>query len=63
MSGYTNFAVAGAGTIGSYIVQQLLKDKAAGIIKEVVVLSRQVKYSSDEKIIYDMLSTPLIVGT
>ena len=63
MSGYTNFAVAGAGTIGSYIVQQLLKDKAAGIIKEVVVLSRQVKYPSDEKIIYDMLSIPLIVGT
>ena len=48
MSGYTNFAVAGAGTIGSYIIQQLLKDKAAGIIKEVVVLSRKVKRPSDE---------------
>jgi hypothetical protein len=47
MSGYTHFAVAGAGTIGSYIVQQLLKKKAAGIIKEVVVLSRQVKHSSN----------------
>jgi len=44
MSGYTIFAVAGAGAIGSYIVQQLLNDKAAGIIKEVVVLSRKVKY-------------------
>ena len=42
MSGYTNFAVIGAGGIGSYIVQQLLKEKAAGIVKEVVVLSRQV---------------------
>jgi len=42
MSGYANFAVAGAGTIGNYIVQQLLKDKAAGIIKEVIVISRQV---------------------
>ena len=42
MSGYKNFAVAGAGNIGSYIVQQLLKDKAARIIDEVVVLSRQV---------------------
>lgn len=42
MSGYTNFAVIGAGGIGKYIVQQLLKDKAAGTVKEVVVLSRQV---------------------
>ena len=63
MSGYTNFAVAGAGAIGSHIVQQLLKDKAAGIIKEVVVLSRQVKYPSDEYIIHDMLSTILAVDT
>ena len=63
MSGYTNFVVAGAGNIGSYIVQQLLKDKAAGIIKEVVVLSRQVKYPSDGQIKDDMLSTPLVLGT
>lgn len=42
MSGYTNFAVVGAGTIGAYIIQQLLKDKASGVIKKVVVLTRQV---------------------
>jgi pyrroline-5-carboxylate reductase len=42
MSGYTKFAVVGAGSIGSYIIQQLLKDKAAGIVKEVIVLTRQV---------------------
>ena len=42
MSRYTNFAVVGAGTLGIYIVQQLLKDKAAGTVKEVVVLTRQV---------------------
>ena len=42
MSGYTKFAVAGAGSIGCYIIQQLLKDKAAGIVKEVIVLTRQV---------------------
>ena len=42
MSGYTKFAVVGAGSIGSYIIQQLLKDKAAGIVKEVLVLTRQV---------------------
>jgi shikimate 5-dehydrogenase len=44
MSGYTNFAVIGAGGIGNHIVQQLLKDKAAAIVnvKKVVVLTRQV---------------------
>ena len=42
MSRYTKFAVVGAGTLGNFIVQQLLKDKAAGIVKEVVVLTRQV---------------------
>jgi saccharopine dehydrogenase-like NADP-dependent oxidoreductase len=47
MSGYKNFAVVGAGTIGKYIVQQLLKDKAAGIVNDVVVLTREVKYPSN----------------
>ena len=61
MSGYTNFAVAGAGTVGTFIVQQLLKDKAAGTVKEVVVLTRQVNYPSNNPVIRDMLSTPLIV--
>jgi pyrroline-5-carboxylate reductase len=42
MTGYTKFAVVGAGSLGSSIVRQLLKDKAAGIVKEVVVLTRQV---------------------
>lgn len=44
MSGYTNFAVIGAGNFGNSIIQQLLKDKAAGTVKEIVVLTRQVKY-------------------
>jgi pyrroline-5-carboxylate reductase len=47
MSRYTNFAVVGAGTLGNYIVQQLLKDKAAGTVKEVVVLTRQVEYPTN----------------
>jgi saccharopine dehydrogenase-like NADP-dependent oxidoreductase len=38
MSGYTKFAVLGAGAIGNYIVQELLNDKAAGIVKEVAIL-------------------------
>ena len=46
MTGYTKFAVVGAGALGNYIVQQLLKDKAAGIVKEVVVLTREVQYRS-----------------
>ena len=42
MSGYKNFAIVGAGLLGSFIVRQFLKDKAAGTINEVVVLTRQV---------------------
>jgi pyrroline-5-carboxylate reductase len=42
MSGYKNFAVVGAGNTGSLIVRQLLKDKAAGTVNEVVVLTREV---------------------
>jgi len=41
MSGYKNFAVIGAGGIGSFIVHQLKADQAAGTIKNVVVLTRQ----------------------
>ncbi|KAI0276930.1 hypothetical protein BGY98DRAFT_1097837 [Russula aff. rugulosa BPL654] len=77
MSGYTNFAVAGAGNIGSYIVQQLLKDKAAGIIKEVIVLSRQgsentiqseakviqVDYSNDASIRHVLTGVDVVIST
>jgi saccharopine dehydrogenase-like NADP-dependent oxidoreductase len=49
MSGYKTFAVIGSGAIGQYIVQQLLQEKAAGIVNEVVVLTRQVKYSSSTR--------------
>jgi uncharacterized protein YbjT (DUF2867 family) len=42
MSGYKNFAVVGAGEIGSFIIRQLLTDKAAGTVDNVVVLTRQV---------------------
>ncbi|KAF8258520.1 hypothetical protein EI94DRAFT_1754467 [Lactarius quietus] len=36
MSGYKNFAVIGAGTIGTFIIHQLLTDKTAGTINDVV---------------------------
>ena len=47
MSGYKNFAIAGAGTIGSFIIPQFLKDKAAGTVNEVVVLTRQVGFKCE----------------
>ncbi|KAI0259731.1 NAD-P-binding protein [Gloeopeniophorella convolvens] len=40
MSGYKNFAVAGAGNIGAFVVEQLLNAKAMGIVNDVVVLTR-----------------------
>jgi hypothetical protein len=77
MSRYTNFAVIGAGTLGNYIVQQLLKDKAAGTVKEVVVLSRQgskstvqgdakviqVDYSNDESIKHALTGVDVAIST
>jgi len=77
MSRYTNFAVIGAGTLGIYIVQQLLKDKAAGTVKEVVVLTRQgskttiegdakviqVDYSSDGSIKHALTGVQVVIST
>jgi hypothetical protein len=48
MSGYKNFAIVGAGKTGSFIVRQFLKDKVAGAVNEVVVLTRQVSIPSDD---------------
>ena len=58
MSRYTNFAVVGAGTLGNYIVQQFLKDKAAGIVKEVAVLTRQVWCSFNNYAVRDIAEYP-----
>jgi saccharopine dehydrogenase-like NADP-dependent oxidoreductase len=46
MSGYKNFAVVGAGQIGSYLIRQLITDKAAGTVNDVVVLTRQASFTS-----------------
>jgi len=40
MSTYKNFAVVGAGNIGKFIVDELLKLKASGAISSVIVISR-----------------------
>lgn len=42
MSGYKNFAIVGAGTLGNFVIRQFLNEKAAGTVNEVVVLTRQV---------------------
>ncbi|KDQ62724.1 hypothetical protein JAAARDRAFT_171316 [Jaapia argillacea MUCL 33604] len=41
MSGFKNFAVAGAGNIGRFIVEELLKLKHTGAVSSVVVLTRE----------------------
>ena len=57
MSGYTKFAIVGVGRIGNCILQELLKEKAAGIVKEATVLTRQVRYPSHDQVVHDILST------
>ena len=42
MSGYKNFAIVGAGTFGAFVVRQFLKEKAAGTVNDVIVLTRQI---------------------
>jgi len=77
MSKYTKFAVVGAGTLGNYIVQQLVKDKAAGNVKEVVILTRegskttvqgdakviQVDYSNDDSIKRALTGVEVVIST
>ncbi|KAA1474799.1 NAD-P-binding protein [Dentipellis sp. KUC8613] len=47
MSAFTTFAVAGAGNIGAFIVNELLKSKTVGKVKRVVILTRSS--GDDEK--------------
>ena len=61
MSGYTKFAVVGAGRVGNCIVQELLKEKAAGTVKEVAILTRQVRYPSNDQVVHGILGTSLTV--
>ncbi|KAN0140140.1 NAD-P-binding protein [Lactarius tabidus] len=77
MSGYKNFAVVGAGNIGAFIIHQLLTDKAAGTINDVVVLTRQgskttvgtganlvtVDYSNKESIKKALTGVDVVIST
>jgi len=56
MSGYKNFAIVGAGKIGSFIIRQLVTDKAAGTVNDVVVLTRQASLASVSDARTDQLS-------
>jgi len=77
MSGYKNFAIVGAGVTGSFIVRQLSKDKAAGTINQVIVLTRQgskttidddvkvipVDYSDKESIKIALAGIDVVIST
>ena len=43
MSNFRKFAIVGAGNVGSFIVEELLKQKAAGSIDEITIVSRPVR--------------------
>ncbi|TFY79172.1 hypothetical protein EWM64_g4841 [Hericium alpestre] len=47
MSGYRNLAVAGAGNIGVFIIEELLKQKDAGLIDNVYILTRATSNNPD----------------
>ena len=46
MSTYTSFAVIGAGNIGKFIVDELLKLKADGAVSSVTLVTRSVRCPS-----------------
>ncbi|KAI0267015.1 hypothetical protein BC834DRAFT_872160 [Gloeopeniophorella convolvens] len=43
MSGFRTFAVVGAGNVGGFIVEELLKKKAAGAIDEIIIVTRPLQ--------------------
>ncbi|KZO98444.1 NAD-binding protein [Calocera viscosa TUFC12733] len=47
MSGYKRFAIAGAGALGKYIIEELLKEKATGKIDKIIILSRSAAGNDD----------------
>ena len=42
MSGFRKFAIVGAGKVGSFIVEELLKQKATGAIDDITIVTRPV---------------------
>jgi len=44
MSGFKKFAIVGAGNVGGYFAEELLKKKAAGEIDDLVIVTRPVRH-------------------
>jgi saccharopine dehydrogenase-like NADP-dependent oxidoreductase len=44
MSNFRSFAIIGAGNVGGFIVEELLKQKATGTIDEITIVSRPVRH-------------------
>ncbi|TFY73486.1 hypothetical protein EWM64_g10525, partial [Hericium alpestre] len=42
MSTFTSYAIAGVGQVGIHIAEELLKKKAAGKVKDIVLLTRSM---------------------
>jgi saccharopine dehydrogenase-like NADP-dependent oxidoreductase len=43
MSSFRRFAIVGAGKVGNFIIEELLKQKAAGAIDDITIISRLVR--------------------
>jgi len=78
MSGYKNFVVAGAGNIGRFIVEELLKLQSSGAVSSVTVLTRRggyadlvekgakvvaVDYSSSSSLVSALQGTDVVIST
>jgi hypothetical protein len=50
----SNFAVVGAGSIGSWIVDELLNYKASGVVNTLKVISRSVSPHSPISLAYKL---------
>jgi predicted dinucleotide-utilizing enzyme len=48
MSGFKKFAIVGAGNIGGFIVEELLKQKAAGSVEEIIVVTRPASKDKEQ---------------
>ncbi|KAI9437594.1 NAD-P-binding protein [Lactarius indigo] len=52
MSGFKKFAVVGAGNVGGFIVDELLKQKAAGAIEEIIIVTRPASKDKEQNKAY-----------
>ncbi|KAH9055456.1 NAD-P-binding protein [Lactarius vividus] len=48
MSGFKKFAIVGAGNVGNFIVEALLKQKAAGAVEEITIVTRPASKDKEQ---------------